>query len=85
MKIVMYYTMVKAENKDEDKEYNINKSVVVSLWESYWNHAFQIIKNVYPLPLKSNHQIFQILTICQIYFSYLRTLLLEIFLWSRLL
>ena len=31
-------------------------------------NAFQIIKNVYPLPLKANHQIFSILTICQIFF-----------------
>ena len=31
-------------------------------------NAFQIIKNVYLLPLKANHQTFSILTACQIFF-----------------
>ena len=48
-------------------------------------NAFKIIKNVYPLPLKANHQIFSILTTCQIFFSYLGTRLLEIVLRSKLL
>ena len=39
--------------------------------------AFQVIKNLYPLPLKGNHQIFPTLTACQFFF-YLRALLLEI-------
>ena len=30
--------------------------------------AFKIIKNVYPLPLKANYQIFSILTTCQVFF-----------------
>ena len=47
--------------------------------------AFKIIKNIYSLPLKANHQIFSILTTCQILFSYLRALLLKIVLWSKLL
>ena len=31
--------------------------------------AFQIIKNLYPLPLKGNHQIFPNLTACQFFLS----------------
>ena len=46
--------------------------------------AFEIFKYVYPLPLKANHQIFSILTVCQVFFSYLGALLLEILLWAKL-
>ena len=46
--------------------------------------AFKIIKNYYPLPLKANHQVFSILTACQIFFSCLGALLLKIALWSKL-
>ena len=31
-------------------------------------NAFKIIKNVYPLSLKAKHQVFSILTTCQIFF-----------------
>ena len=40
-------------------------------------NAFQIIRNVYLLPLQANHQIFPILTTCQLFF-YLRALLWKI-------
>ena len=47
--------------------------------------TFKITKNVYPLPLKANHQIFSMVTTCQIFFSYLGALLLKTVLWSKLL
>ena len=53
-------------------------------WNATGISAFMIIKNVYPLPLKVNHQIFSIFTTCQIFF-YLEALLLKIVLWSKLL
>ena len=51
-------------------------------------NAFKIIRIVHLLPLKAIHQIFSIITTCQFFFVFffcLRTLLLEIVLWSKLL
>ena len=55
-----------AENEDKGEESSANQQLSVSGRDRRIN-AFQIIKNVYPLPLKSNHQIFSIFAALQIF------------------
>ena len=50
-------------------------------------NAFQIIKNVYPLPFKKNNPIFLILTACQIFFTFFNTsfgdiLMVKVIVWK---
>ena len=76
-----------AENEDKDKEYIIRKSTVVSLWESYWNECFSDYQKCIPISTESKSSDIPNPYYIPDYFSFLRTLLLEIFgvLWPKLL
>ena len=63
------YNIKLVVNKDEIKKISSANLQLFASGNATGISAFMIIKNVYPSPLKENHQIFPILTTCQIVFS----------------
>ena len=74
-----------AENEDENKKYIISKSTVVNLGENYWNQCFSDYQKCLPITIESKSSNIPNPYSMPDIFSYLRALLLEIVLWSKLL
>ena len=74
-----------AENEIEDEEDIVNKSRVVSFWECYWNQCFSDFQKCILNTIESKSSDILNPYYMPDFFSYLRTLLLEIVLWSKLL
>ena len=66
--MIIYSKMVKWQKMKIKVKNILSANQQLSVYENDRGiNAFQIIKNVYPLPLKSNHQIFLIFTSLQIF------------------
>ena len=73
------------ENENEDEKDIVNKLTVVILWECYCNQCFSDYQKCIPNTLKSKSSDILNHYYMPDFFSDLRTLLLEIVLWSKLL